>query len=74
MSHQPEGASPPDRKEWLAEVVVALLQRAQEQGLAEFAAERPPRIMPGLSVPEGQVCDSDCIRGCALLLCCSGKQ
>ena len=35
---------------------MALLQRAQEQGLADFAAERPrPAASAGLSAPEGQV-------------------
>ena len=46
------GEAPSTRREWLAEVIIALLQRAQELGLADWAAQRS-RITEGLAVPEG---------------------
>lgn len=49
---EPQGT----RRDWLAEITVALLQKAQELGLAEFAAERPPiASSAGILAPEGQV-------------------
>lgn len=48
------GAGEPveNKMEWLADVVVALLQRARELGLADWAAQRS-RPVEGLAVPEG---------------------
>ena len=44
------GVSAEIKRDWLAEVIVAVLQRAQELGLADWAAQRAPQ---GLAVPEG---------------------
>ena len=47
------GEAPGEHSEWLAEVIMALLQRAQELGLAEWAVERSGKASDGLAVPEG---------------------